>query len=94
MVGAGGGVGLVLGTGAASASGAAAAGTLRMLLTRSVSRDTGWMDGWMEQIKKRSETARRETKRAEGMKKSDFLFFAFHLICIINIFVATVQYQI
>lgn len=52
MVGAGGGVGLVLGTGAgaASPSGAAAAGTLRTLLTRSVSRDTecgpGRMDGW------------------------------------------------
>lgn len=50
MVGAGGGVGLVLGTGAASTSDAAAAGTLRTLLTRSVSRDTEWgpdqMDGW------------------------------------------------
>lgn len=59
MVGAGGGVGLVAGGGGgnggvASASGAAAAGTLRTLLTRSVSRDTerrpgreedAWMGG-------------------------------------------------
>lgn len=52
---AGGGMGLALGTGAgaASLSGAGAAGTLRTLLTRSVSRDTdrrpsnGWMDEWM-----------------------------------------------
>lgn len=77
MVGAGGGVGLVLGTGAgaASPSGAAAAGTLRTLLTRSVSRDTecgpGRMDGWMDgeaggdggNQKNRLETVRRETKR-------------------------------
>lgn len=40
MVGAGGGVGLAAGAGVASASGAAGAGTLRTLLTRSVSRDT------------------------------------------------------
>lgn len=56
MVGTGGGVGLVAGSGGgvASASGAAAAGTLRTLLTRSVSRDTerhpgreedGWVGG-------------------------------------------------
>lgn len=53
MVCAGGGVGLALGTsaGAASLSGAGAAGALRTLLTRSVSRDTNgspsnrWMGG-------------------------------------------------
>lgn len=54
MVCAGGGVGLALctGAGAASPSGAGATGTLRTLLTRSVSRDTecrpGEMDGWMD----------------------------------------------
>lgn len=52
MVGAGGGVGLALGAsaGAASPSCAGGAGTLRTLLTRSVSRDTecrpGGLDGW------------------------------------------------
>lgn len=52
MVCACGGVGLALGTGAASTSGAGAAGALRTLLTRSVSRDTecspGKMDGWVD----------------------------------------------
>ena len=62
MVWAGGGVGLAQGTGAgaASTSGAGAAGTLRTLLTKSVSRDTecrpgrqdGWMDGWVEECKR------------------------------------------
>lgn len=51
MVCACGGVGLALGTGAASTSGAGAAGALRTLLTRSVSRDTecspGKMGGWV-----------------------------------------------
>lgn len=47
MAGAGGWAGLALGAGAASASGAAAAGTLRMLLTKSVSRDTACGPGRM-----------------------------------------------
>lgn len=50
MVCAGRGVGLAVGTGAgaASTSGAGAAGTLRTLLTRSVSRDTECRPGRMD----------------------------------------------
>lgn len=53
MVCAGGGAGLALGTGTgvASTSGVGAAGALRTLLTRSVSRDTEWVreDGRVEE---------------------------------------------
>lgn len=87
VVGAGGGVGLVLGTGAASTSDAAAAGTLRTLLTRSVSRDTEWesrsngrMDEgrWLSKSKEQIRKSGGNKKRKIMRKCRSCAPFAFH----------------